>query len=93
MLSGIERAAKKDSVTHAIIHTHGKASSGDVDVHCLHAIGHLRDSNGVELEIGVTWRRVLTVVLETVQVLVSLATDFATIRLLLFHANSAGIWY
>lgn len=34
-----------------------------------------------------------TVVLEPVEVLVALATHLASVRLLLLHADSAGVWY
>lgn len=42
-------------------------------------------------EIRVARWRVLLVVLEAVQVLVSLAADLALVGLLLFHADRAGI--
>jgi len=41
--------------------------------------------------VWVARRRVLSVVLQTVQVLVTLATDFTAIRLLLLHTDSAGV--
>ena len=34
----------------------------------------------------------MAVVLETIQVLVALAANLATVRLLLLHADGAGIW-
>jgi len=57
----------------------------------LHAIGHLRHSDRVELEVRIAWRRVLTVVLETVQVFVALATNFAAVGLLLLHADGPRV--
>lgn len=45
-----------------------------------------------ELEIRITWWRVLLMVFQTVQVLVPLATYFAFVRLLLLHAERTGIW-
>jgi len=43
-------------------------------------------------ELGIAVRGVGAVVFETVEVLVSLATYFATVRLLLLHADGAGVW-
>jgi hypothetical protein len=52
----IERAARRGLVTQPVVHAHRKTGSSNVDVHGLHAVGHLRDSDGVELEIGVARR-------------------------------------
>jgi hypothetical protein len=52
----IERTAREVLVPQAIIHAHGQTGSGDVDVHSLHAIGHLRDGDRVELKIRIARR-------------------------------------
>jgi hypothetical protein len=69
---------------HGRIHTL-HTSACNVDVESL-KIGQL-----VELEFGVAVRCVSTVVLETIQILVPLAAHLASVRLLLLHANCAGV--
>lgn len=55
--SHVERAATtKGSVAQTIVHAHRQTSSSDVDIHGLHAIGHLRNRDRVEFEIRVAWR-------------------------------------
>ena len=79
------------SVSDASSHA-GQTSAGDVDAHTLHVVGHTRDVLGVELEVWVARRAVLAVVLEPVQVLVTLAAHLAAVGLFLFHADGAGVW-
>lgn len=78
-------------VTQPITHAHGQASASYVHVHSLDVVGHTRHSGRVELEVGIAGRRVLAVVLETVQVLVALAADLAAVWLLFLHADSSGV--
>lgn len=52
----IERATRKGLVAQAIVHAHGQTGSSNVDIHSLHAVWHLRDGDGVELEIGIAGR-------------------------------------
>jgi hypothetical protein len=45
------------------------------------------------LEIWVAWWVVQTMVFQSVQILVSFATDLTAVRLFLFHAYGAWVWY
>lgn len=39
-----------------------EASPRDIDVHGLQIVGYARDSRGIQLQLGIAWRRVLAVV-------------------------------
>ena len=75
-----------DASSHAI-----KTSTCNINAHALQVVRHTGNVLRVELEVGVAGRAVLAVVLETVQVLVSLAADLAAVGLLFLHADCAGV--
>lgn len=70
-------------------HSQAQPLEDRITIHCWWL--HARQCNIVEVELWVAWWRVVAVILETVEVLVSLATYFTAVWLLLFHANGAGI--
>lgn len=66
--------------------------AGNVDVHAAIEIAETGCLEmAIELHFWVAGRRVLFVVFETVQVLVSFAANIALVRLLLLHAKSTRI--
>lgn len=69
-----------------------ESGTSDVDVLALHDSPDIDISTSAELKFRIAWRRMGLVVFKTVEVLISLSTDFAPIWLLLFHPKSAGIW-
>lgn len=89
--SNIKRASTKGLVAHTVVHAHRQPSSGDVDIHGLHAVWHLGNRDRVEFEIWIAWWRVLAMVFQTVQVLVAFAADLTAVRLLLFHTDGTGV--
>lgn len=76
---------------HRVIHSR-HASTGDVgtDIQPLQS-RHLAELSAQQLRIALG--RVCTVVLETVEVLISLAAHLASIWLLLLHPDGTGIGY
>lgn len=86
ILSSLSRLQK------ALLADSGEASSCNVNVLSLHdATAEIQIAACCKLEIRVAWGRVRFVIFETVQVLIALAAHLTAIRLLLFHAQGAGV--
>lgn len=69
-----------------------QSSTGNIDIHTANVVGHSRHGGRTQLEVWVAWWRMLTVVFQSVQVLVTLATDLAAVWLLFLHTDGTWIW-
>jgi fumarate reductase subunit C len=73
---------------HRCVHSHASAC----DVRCyIYALEVVSEAKLSEFKFWVTMRRMSTVVLEPVEVLVTLSAHLAAIRLLLLHADGSGV--
>lgn len=86
-----EDVAASQDLEHGVVHAR-HSSAGDIGTY-VQALqgGQLAELGTQKLRVAL-WR-VSAMVLEAVEVLVSLATHLASVGLLLLHADSAGIGY